>query len=244
MKQNNLEKFLEKVNGGHMAYGCCITSSDESATEIACAAGFDFVWIDGEHGQMDRNTAMRHLAKVKGTDVASFYRVPSCDHTEIKKVTSASAYSDLERRFGPWARLYASGCFLVMQSVRSGMILFLLALLLRTMFGLSFLTCILVTGVTTVVYSMLGGLNAVVWTDAIQSVILIVGTVVVVAILCCTLPQGVGTGLLQAWDAGKFSLGSLSLKDWGCETFWVTFVDGRCTGNLYEVSHRATALTC
>lgn len=86
MKQNNLEKFLEKVNGGHMAYGCCITSSDESATEIACAAGFDFVWIDGEHGQMDRNTAMRHLAMVKGTDVASFYRVPSCDHTEIKKV--------------------------------------------------------------------------------------------------------------------------------------------------------------
>ena len=86
MRQNNLEKFLEKINGGQMAYGCCITSSDESATEIACAAGFDFVWIDGEHGQMDRNTAMRHLAMVKGTDVASFYRVPSCDHTEIKKV--------------------------------------------------------------------------------------------------------------------------------------------------------------
>ena len=86
MKLNNLEKFLQKVNGGCMAYGCCITSSDESATEIACAAGFDFVWIDGEHGQMDRNTAMRHLIAVKGTGVASFYRVPACDHTEIKKV--------------------------------------------------------------------------------------------------------------------------------------------------------------
>ena len=86
MKLNNLEKFLQKVNGGCMAYGCCITSSDESATEIACAAGFDFVWIDGEHGQMDRNTAMRHLMAVKGTGVASFYRVPACDHTEIKKV--------------------------------------------------------------------------------------------------------------------------------------------------------------
>ena len=86
MKFNNLEKFLRKVNGGQMAYGCCITSSDESATEIACAAGFDFVWIDGEHGQMDRNTALRHLTAVKGTDTASFYRVPACDHTEIKKV--------------------------------------------------------------------------------------------------------------------------------------------------------------
>ena len=86
MKYNNLEKFLETLRSGRMAYGCCITSADESATEIACAAGFDFVWIDGEHGQMDRNTAMRHLMAVKGTGVASFYRVPACDHTEIKKV--------------------------------------------------------------------------------------------------------------------------------------------------------------
>ena len=74
-----------------------------------------------------------------------------------RKMTSASAYADLERRFGPWARLYASGCFLVMQSVRGGIVLFLLALLLKTMFGFSFATSILVTGVTTVVYSMLGG---------------------------------------------------------------------------------------
>ena len=143
-----------------------------------------------------------------------------------RKVTSASAYADLERRFGPWARLYASGCFLVMQSVRSGMILFLLAILLKTIFGLSFATCILVTGVTTVVYSMLGGIKAVVWTDAIQSVILIVGTVVVAVILCCTLPKGIGNGLSQAWEAGKFSLGSFSLKEWGAETFWVTFLYG------------------
>jgi len=143
-----------------------------------------------------------------------------------RKVTSASAYADLEGKFGPWARLYASGCFLVMQSVRSGMILFLLALLLKTMFGLPFPVCILVTGVTTVVYSMLGGLKAVVWTDAIQSVILIAGTVVVAVLLCCTLPQGLGAGLSQAWDAGKFSFGSLSLTEWGAETFWVTFLYG------------------
>jgi len=39
MKINNLGKFLETLKSGRMAYGCCITSSDESATEIACAAG-------------------------------------------------------------------------------------------------------------------------------------------------------------------------------------------------------------
>lgn len=143
-----------------------------------------------------------------------------------RKVTSASAYANLEQQFGLWARLYASGCFLVMQSVRSGMILFLLALLLETMFGLPFVICILVTGVTTVVYSMLGGLKAVVWTDAIQSVILIAGTVVIAIALSCTLPDGFGNGISQAWDAGKFSFGSTSLKEWGSETFWVTFLYG------------------
>ena len=143
-----------------------------------------------------------------------------------RRVASASAYADLERRFGPWARLYASGCFLAVQSVRSGMILFLLALLLNTMFGLSFAVCILVTGVTTVVYSMMGGFKAVAWTDAIQSFILIVGIVVVMAVLCMTMPEGLGAGLRHAYDAGKFSLGSLSLREWGDETFWVTFLYG------------------
>ena len=86
MKLNNLENFLETVRSGRMAYGCCVTLADSAVTEVACAAGFDFVWIDGEHGEMDRITAMHHMIAVKGTGTASFYRVPACDHTEIKKV--------------------------------------------------------------------------------------------------------------------------------------------------------------
>ena len=50
MKLNNLEKFLKKVNGGEMAYGTCVTFADCAVTEAACEVGFDFVWIDGEHG--------------------------------------------------------------------------------------------------------------------------------------------------------------------------------------------------
>ncbi len=86
MKINNLETFLAKMRGGKVALGCCVTFADPAVTEIACAAGFDFTWIDGEHGQMDRNTAMLHLMAVKGTGVAPLYRVPCCDHTEIKRV--------------------------------------------------------------------------------------------------------------------------------------------------------------
>lgn len=86
MKINNLEKFLEKVRSGKTALGGLVTFTDPSVTELAAEAGFDFVFIDGEHGVMDRNTAMLHLMAVRGTDCASFYRVPACDHTEIKRI--------------------------------------------------------------------------------------------------------------------------------------------------------------
>lgn len=143
-----------------------------------------------------------------------------------RRMTSASAYSFLEERFGFWARAYASGCFLVMQSVRSGMILFLLALLLKSLLGFSIPCVILVVGVSTIVYSMLGGIQAVVWTDAIQAIVLIVGALICLAVLGCTLPDGLAVGVRDAFDAGKFSLGSFSLADWGSETFWVTFIYG------------------
>lgn len=143
-----------------------------------------------------------------------------------RKMTSVSAYSFLEARFGFWARAYASGCFLLMQSVRSGMILFLLALLLKSLLGVSIPSVILVVGLSTMVYSMMGGLQAVVWTDAVQAIVLIGGALLCLVVLGCTLPDGLAAGLKTAYDAGKFSHGSFSLTEWGTETFWVTFLYG------------------
>lgn len=86
MKINNLEKFLETIRSGKTALGGLVTFTDPSVTELVADAGYDWVFIDGEHGVMDRNTAMLHLMAVRGTGCASFYRVPACDHTEIKRV--------------------------------------------------------------------------------------------------------------------------------------------------------------
>ncbi len=144
-----------------------------------------------------------------------------------RKVASVSAYSFLEHRFGPWARIYASSCFLVMQSARSGIILLLLAILVNQLLGFSYESIIIVTGTVTLLYSMLGGLAAVVWADAIQSIVLIGGTVVCVACLVIFTPDFAGN-LQSAWDAGKISLGSMDLTDWGSNTFWVLFLYGIC----------------
>ena len=143
-----------------------------------------------------------------------------------RRQTSASAYSFLEARFGTWARLYASGCFLLMQSVRSGMILFLLAILLNTLMGFPIPAVICVVGFATMLYSTMGGIKAVVWTDAVQAIILIGGALISLAVLGCTLPDGLAAGVRTASDAGKLSLGGFSPSDWSTETFWVIFVYG------------------
>lgn len=86
MRYNNLEKFLASIKTGKLCKGCVITFTDPSVTELSAEAGFDFCWIDGEHGELDRKTAMLHLMALKGTDCAPLFRVAACDHTEIKKV--------------------------------------------------------------------------------------------------------------------------------------------------------------
>lgn len=86
MSVSNLDEFLGKIRAGKMPLGAAITFTDPAVTEVACASGLDFLWFDGEHGEFGRETAMLHLMAVKGTGVASLYRVPNCDHTEIKRV--------------------------------------------------------------------------------------------------------------------------------------------------------------
>ena len=141
-----------------------------------------------------------------------------------RNLHSVSAYAFLEERFGAWARMYGSICFLVMQTARSGVILYLLALLLKTLFGWSVPMIILVVGLATCVYSMLGGVLAVIWTDAIQSLVLIVGTLLCIGVLAFTMPDGLTHAVGRIWSEGKLSLGSFTLSDWANETFWVTFV--------------------
>ena len=86
MKLNNLEKFREKLDRGQFCVGAAVGLADATVTELIARVGFDFVFIDGEHGDIDRQTAMHHLMAVDGTDTASLYRVPCCSHVEIKKV--------------------------------------------------------------------------------------------------------------------------------------------------------------
>jgi SSS family solute:Na+ symporter len=94
--------------------------------------------------------------------IAAKYFVPF-----YRNLDSISAYSFLEERFGYWARVYAASCYLLTQVARIGSVLYLMALPLHTMLGWSVPVIIIVSGLCVVVYSVIGGITAVIWNDAI-----------------------------------------------------------------------------
>lgn len=142
-----------------------------------------------------------------------------------RRVNSPSAYTFLEQRFGPWARVYASASYFLTQLMRIGTILYLLALCINSIFGWDLAAVIIITGVVVMVYSILGGIQAVVWTDAIQAIILITGAIICSVFILFSLPQGPGQLFSIASESHKFSLGSFG-GDLSESTFWVVLVYG------------------
>lgn len=142
-----------------------------------------------------------------------------------RRINSPSAYTFLENRFGVWARIYVSACYLLTQVMRIGTILYLLAITIHTITDWNIPIIILLTGVTVLVYSMLGGIQAVIWTDAIQAIILIGGAVVCIVYLFVSIPGGWDTFVTVGQEAGKFSLGSFGIQ-LDEPTFWVVLIYG------------------
>ncbi|MDA0194008.1 MAG: sodium:solute symporter [Bacteroidetes bacterium] len=142
-----------------------------------------------------------------------------------RRINSPSAYTYLEQRFGPWARVYASTMYLLTQLMRIGTILYLMALTLNAVFGWNIAITIVVTGLVVVIYSTLGGIQAVVWTDAIHGIILITGAIVCVLFILFDMPGGPGQAINIAIENNKFSLGSFGF-DLSQPTFWVVLVYG------------------
>lgn len=138
---------------------------------------------------------------------------------------SVSSYEHLEARFGAWARTYAVACYLLLQLARMGTIMYLLALALAPITGWSLPALITLTGAIVIVYTLYGGIEAVIWTDVVQSVVLIAGALASLAVLIASLDGGLTTFVRTGTAAGKFSLGSFG-PDVGASTFWVVLLYG------------------
>ena len=123
----------------------------------------------------------------------------------IRRLNVTSVYEYLEMRFHPGIRLLASGLNILIQlGGRMSVVLFLPALALSAVTGVDVLWSILLMGLVTIVYTLLGGMKAVIWTDVLQVVVMLGGAFFAIGYVIWSIDGGLPTFLRVAGDAGKF----------------------------------------
>ena len=142
------------------------------------------------------------ILAILGAVVVPFYR----------HVVHMSAYEYFGRRFGKGVRVYSSFAFAVGHFSKMGFVFYLLALTLASMTGWNIDHVIVFTAVITIFYTLLGGVEAVVWSDVVQGFVLWVGILVSIAFLLFLPAQGPHAVLADAWTHHKMSLGSTAIR--------------------------------
>ena len=123
-----------------------------------------------------------------------------------------SVYGYLEDKMGVWARVYASFSFVLFMIGRTAVILYLSSLLLSQFVNTDIRWLIVIIGLITVLYTLMGGMEAVIWTDVMQSIIMIGGILIAAYILTKDVFAGPQPLIQHALETNKFSWGSLAFS--------------------------------
>ncbi len=137
-----------------------------------------------------------------------------------------TVYQVLEHRFGPHAKRAAATLFLITRSLADGLRLLLTAIVLRELTGWSFVVSIIIIGVATIIYTYLGGMKAVIWTDVTQLFIYIIGALVAAYILIERIPGGWNEYVAAGSSAGKFNVFDFVFNIANDYTFWAGIIGG------------------
>ena len=80
------ENLREKMRSGKLVKGFFLTMADPMVSEIAGYCGYDYVWIDAEHGPLDRQEIFHHIVAAQGSGCAAIVRVPGVDRNMLKAI--------------------------------------------------------------------------------------------------------------------------------------------------------------
>ncbi|QDU89859.1 Sodium/glucose cotransporter [Pirellulimonas nuda] len=239
MKLPTLDLFVIAAYGvGVFLFGCWFARRSSNTSGFMTAGGGAPGWAIGLSifgTYLSSNTFLLYPGKAYGGDwnafaftlaipvaalLATVYFIPF-----YRAGRSISAYEHLEEKFGLWARTYGVACYLLVQLARVGAVMFGMSLVLSTLTGWPQHYVIIAAGVLVTVYTAIGGIEAVIWTDVVQAVVLLAGALVLFGLLLGGMPEGPGQTLQIAREANKTSLGSLDL-DLVRSTFWVPLLYG------------------
>jgi len=139
-----------------------------------------------------------------------------------------TAYEYLERRFDAKTRALTSLLFLASRGMSCGVIVAAPAVILSIILGWNLTLTVLAIGVPTALYTMVGGVQAVTWTDVKQMAVIVAGVLAAVAVLVLGLPDGVGVGdaLHVAGTTGRLRALDFSFDLNQTYTFWSGIIGG------------------
>jgi SSS family solute:Na+ symporter len=136
-----------------------------------------------------------------------------------------SAYEYFEQRFNTRVRLYGSAMFSIGHFSKMGFIMYLVALTVQSLTGWSIYAVIVAIGAITIIYTCIGGIEAVIWIEVVQCFILLMGLLVSLAYLLFLPPGGALASIRLAWVNHKMSLGSFGFEP-AQKCFWVMALYG------------------
>lgn len=131
-----------------------------------------------------------------------------------------TAYEYLEKRFNVLVRLFGSALFIIFQFGRIGIVLLLPSLALSVVTGINVYACILTMGILATIYTVMGGIEAVIWTDVLQVVVLVGGALVSLFLVAFNVDGGLAGIFTTAIADGKLNWANWNL-DFTTLTIWV-----------------------
>ncbi|MFS4417440.1 sodium:solute symporter family transporter [Maribacter sp. 2307ULW6-5] len=143
----------------------------------------------------------------------------------FNKLKIRTAYEYLENRFNYLARAFGSLSFILFQLGRIGIVLLLPSLAISIVTGIPVETSILIMGVLCILYTTFGGIEAVIWTDVLQVIVLLGGSVLAVVWILLHTEASFADMMGYAQDRDKFNIANMELN-FTESTFWVVFIGG------------------
>jgi solute:Na+ symporter, SSS family len=147
-----------------------------------------------------------------------------------RRVVRMSSYEYLEQRFGYFARFYGSSGFLLLRTIDLAFTLLLTAIAVEVMTGWDIRLVIMAIGLFTVLYALIGGIEAVAYTDVLQGLVLATAAVSILLIILFRPAGGPAAVISTAYAGGKFGLGEFGVN-WQSlfshqPTFWILALSG------------------
>ena len=174
-----------------------------------------------------RGGDMTYIQLAVGTILARFiigyFFIPVYYRREIY-----SPYEYMGRQLGPRVKNITSGLFMVGGILAQGARVYIAAKALQVVTGTDTTTSIIIIGVVSIGWTIMGGITTVIWTDAIQCLLFTVGAVAALIFAATALDGGVMTLVSEAYHAGKFKAINLNFNTKEAYTLWCGLIGFSC----------------